>query len=146
MASGYDGEFSLLEFCRECKDNCCTWGGPIVTREECDAIVDAGYRPRFVKMGELYRIESNGSGACIYFKNRLCSIENAKPSGCKTFPLAKYRHDETGEIRIGVCVRCPATDKLPTGFVSAALDELRKVGDEQAVAWTDRNKYPKRPF
>jgi len=105
--------------CSTCEGNCCIGesGYIWITKEECvtlanhlDISLEELGREYIFKQGYKYSIKekkiSNNNYACIFFdleKNQ-CSIYEARPQQCRTFPFWEYFKTNIEEVK----EECPA--------------------------------------
>ena len=105
--------------CSTCEGNCCIGesGYIWITKEECvtlanhlDISLEVLGREYIFKQGYKYSIKekkiSNNNYACIFFdlEKKQCSIYEARPQQCRTFPFWEYFKTNIEEVK----EECPA--------------------------------------
>jgi len=105
--------------CSTCEGNCCIGesGYIWITKEECvtlanhlDISLEELGREYIFKQGYKYSIKekkiSNNNYACIFFdlEKKQCSIYEARPQQCRTFPFWEYFKTNIEEVK----EECPA--------------------------------------
>ncbi len=99
--------------CTACKARCCYFGGPTMTLEERNKILDAGNMDHTIENlieGKLFYDVKDENGKCPYLgKNNLCTIHEVRPSVCKTWPVESAFK---GEKHQTIVLDCPLTPYL----------------------------------
>ena len=111
------------EGCNSCQGNCCIGesGNIWINRQEIDKLsnhlnisLDEVYSKFLEKRGYKYSLKetrlSQDNYACIFFDldKKQCSIYDARPTQCRTFPFWDYFKDNKEEV----IKECPAIKEL----------------------------------
>jgi len=120
MIENKDYPYKFDEYkCSTCEGNCCIGesGYIWITKEECvtlanhlDISLEVLGREYIFKQGYKYSIKekkiSNNNYACIFFdlEKKQCSIYEARPQQCRTFPFWEYFKTNIEEVK----EECPA--------------------------------------
>jgi Fe-S-cluster containining protein len=133
---------SMEKYCRKCRSNCCSWGKPLISKEERELILLGGYEDVFIKEKDYFRIAVSDDGGCYFLKRGKCRIQKVKPIGCQIFPITKYYDAILDKVKIGICDKCYASNKLTKTFRRNALRLIEFISDDQARLWTDQDNFP----
>lgn len=105
--------------CASCEGNCCIGesGYIWITKDECEKLanhlnitLDELGMNYLLKVGYKYSIKekqiSPNNYACIFFdlEKKQCSVYEARPNQCKTFPFWEYFKNNINEVK----EECPA--------------------------------------
>jgi Fe-S-cluster containining protein len=96
----------FIPVCKQCKAFCCITARPPVTEKEKHAILEAGFKDYFVKVGNnIYDITSEGDEQCPYLKHDLsCEIHKVKPTLCAVWPvIPRFKNNQ----RDCIIIKCP---------------------------------------
>lgn len=110
-------EILAKDICIGCKAKCCYFGGPIVTKEERDAIISK-YPDYFSENGTLFQAVTEDK--CPYLKDDTCSIYDVRPKVCRVWPVIVGEED--GE-RFYLLAHCPL--KLDKDAISKLIEEAK---------------------
>lgn len=109
--------------CATCEGNCCIGesGYIWINKDECIALakhlnisLEELGRDYLLKVGYKYsikeRVVSKDNYACVFFdlKKKQCSIYEARPKQCRTFPFWEYFKQNVDEVK----KECPAIRDL----------------------------------
>ncbi len=122
-----------LSICNHCKAWCCTLVRPLVTKQEKNAIIAAGYSNFFIKYeNDVYSIKPNEKGICPYLKDDYsCDIHHLKPKLCKIWPvIPRYKNGK----RDYIVIKCPI-------FPELSKDDLKQAKNEAEAIPTPIVKY-----
>lgn len=113
---------SFLPTCKRCHAFCCTIVTPLLTPQERDIILQAGYPNRFIKItNDVYRIRPNNRGECPYIQsNYTCEIHHVKPKLCSIWPVIPRNNNNK---RSTIVIKCPL-------FTFLSEDELQQAKKE----------------
>jgi len=129
--------FSLYKWCRNCKHSCCeTVHDLILTEGEIKRIEKFANVPRkgFVK-SKIRKLKKNirfnimktPRGRCVFYKDKMCSIQKVKPYGCVGWPVCfSFDFEDMKNIKIEWWEdeNCPA--KPTKAWTRKAIDFWRK--------------------
>lgn len=117
-------KLDILKICKKCGEKCCKLGGPVISKEEKNKILKAGFDNFFIKSEGYYIIKRKKDGNCIYLKDHKCLIHKVRPIECETWPVsAAYKW---GKVRYYLGT-CPLTPKLNKKEIETAKKKLSKL-------------------
>ncbi|TFG09264.1 YkgJ family cysteine cluster protein [Candidatus Thorarchaeota archaeon] len=139
------------ELCIRCGALCCRLGGAVATRNEVEAIIDAGYEDYFKQVSpDVFITHWGREGVCPYLQDDTCSIYEVRPLRCRAFPV---HQDSDGEIYLSLCPLASSLDdteiasysrllrSTPSGFLQAAASVLET---KARILQRRISRYPRR--
>jgi Fe-S-cluster containining protein len=111
-----------LRVCKKCHAFCCTAILPLLTEQEKNAILDAGFTNNFIEIeNRIFTIKKGKNGSCPYLTRRnTCSIQKVKPKLCKIWPVVPRIKNNR---KFTIVIKCPL-------FPSLSLQEIQQAKNE----------------
>ena len=148
-----------LEVCKRCKAACCRLGGPWFTKADKDKVLKAGYPDFFVMCDkDFYELKSK-KGVCPYLgKDDSCSIQDAKPDMCTSWPV--FSEYDGGKVSYTIA-HCPLTPllsgediklmkiqagRIPKHLIVYSLDKSKLSGQEIDLILRRFHKFKRTPI
>ena len=77
---------SIKDVCSKCGAMCCKAGVIAATEKEHKAVIEAGFKDHFRRVGSIFYIINHNS-VCPYLKGNVCEIYEFRPPICKCWPV-----------------------------------------------------------
>ncbi len=116
----------FLKACTTCKAFCCTAVMPLLTKQEKNKILAAGFNDSFIEIEKgIYTIKSSKDHTCPYLTAEYsCKIQNVKPKLCKTWPvIPRYEQHK----RTFMVIQCPLYPSLSKQEIQQAKKEAATI-------------------
>lgn len=118
-----------LKICQKCGGLCCkTLGGPNVTKNEMQKVVNAGHPNFFIKHSNTHYEIKSKKGTCLYLsKENLCSIHEVRPLVCRWWPVDYTYRD--GKIELFL-IECPLTKYVSEKYIQLMKRQITQLPEK----------------